>query len=135
MDPKKAEYVGVPYQESPPVQVGLDKTFEIPVTVPERGNIDGMWEAVCASIDRAYERHLQNGEPILVIDDGGYASKYICEKYAHVKDVFRVEEQTTRGLTEIAKLQPHFGIANVGGAHGKRFESNQIGDVVVHAVR
>jgi S-adenosylhomocysteine hydrolase len=136
MEVDKAEYVGVPYQNNPSVQVTLERKFGLDVTVPERGNIDSMWEHVCASVDRAYERHLENGEPILILDDGGYASKYINEKYKDKQHLFKVVEQTTRGLTEIDKLDdPQFPILNVAGSFGKRFESAQVGDAVVQAIR
>jgi S-adenosylhomocysteine hydrolase len=132
----KCEYVGVPYQKNPAVQLTMERAHGVKVTVPERGNIDSMWEHVCAAVDRAVERHEQNGEPILIVDDGGYASKYIHQKYADKADIFRVVEQTTRGLTEVSKLEdPQFPILNVAGSYGKRFESAQVGDVVVQAIR
>ncbi|HEY1100398.1 MAG TPA: NAD(P)-dependent oxidoreductase [Myxococcota bacterium] len=137
MQMDKAEYVGVPYQKNPAVKLSLERSMGLKVTVPERGDIDGMWEHVCAAVDRAYERHLHNGEPILILDDGGYASKYIATTYADKADLFCVVEQTTRGLTEIAQIDPKptFPIANVAGSYGKRFESAQVGDAVVQCVR
>jgi len=137
MDMDKAEYVGVPYQKNPAVKIALERGMGLTVTVPERGDIDGMWSHVCAAVDRAYERHQANGEPILVLDDGGYASKYIATKYADTAHLFCVVEQTTRGLTEISQIDPKptFPIANVAGSYGKRFESAQVGDAVVQCVR
>lgn len=132
----KAEYVGVPYQDNPAVKLALERGHGVAVTNPERGNIDDMWKNVCAAVDRAYARHEQNGEPILVIDDGGYASKYIAERYQSEQHLFKVVEQTTRGLTEVSKIEdPQFPILNVAGSYGKRFESAQVGDVVVQAIR
>lgn len=137
MDMSKAEYVGVPYQKNPAVKLSLERSMGVKVTVPERGDIDGMWAHVTAAVDRAFERHLENGQPILILDDGGYASKYIAKKYAEHADKFCVVEQTTRGLTEIAQIDPTptFPIANVAGSYGKRFESAQVGDAVVQCVR
>ena len=137
MDMSKAEYVGVPYQKNPAVKLSLERSMGLKVTVPERGDIDGMWDHVCAAVDRAFERHLENGEPILVLDDGGYASKYIAHNYADHAEAFCVVEQTTRGLTEISQIDPKptFPIANVAGSYGKRFESAQVGDAVVQCVR
>jgi S-adenosylhomocysteine hydrolase len=137
LDPSNAEFVGVPYQKNPAVRIALERTYGLDVTVPERGDIDSMWKHVGEAIDRAYERHLKNGDPILVIDDGGYASKYIAQHYAGKEDLFKVVEQTTRGLTEIANLEtkPKFPIVNVAGSFGKRFESAQVGDAVVQSVR
>jgi len=137
MDMSKAEYIGVPYQKNPAVKLSLERSMGLKVTVPERGDIDGMWDHVCAAVDRAYERHLVNGEPILILDDGGYASKYIATKYKDQAKIFCVVEQTTRGLTEISQIDPKptFAIANVAGSYGKRFESAQVGDAVVQCVR
>ncbi len=136
----KAEYVGIPYQQNPAVKLTIEKTFGIDVNLPERGDIDAMWSAVCAAVDRAVARHEQNGEPILVIDDGGYASKYIAQRYPDKASAFKVVEQTTRGLTEIHDLEKKgielgFPVVNVAGSYGKRFESAQVGDAVVQAVR
>ena len=136
MDVKRAEYVGIPYQQNPAVKATLENAHGLEVTVPEQGNIDDMFRVVCAAVDRAYQRHLQNGEPILILDDGGYASKYIMEKYRDKQHLFTVVEQTTRGLTEICKLEGvEFPIVNVAGSYGKRFESAQVGDAVKMAVR
>lgn len=132
----KAEYVGVPYQNNPAVGLTLERGHGVTVTVPERGDIDSMWQHVCAAVDRAYARHQENGEPILVVDDGGYASRYIAERYKGEQHLFKVVEQTTRGLTEISQIEdPGFPILNVAGSYGKRFESAQVGDVVVQAIR
>lgn len=136
MDMTKAEYVGVPYQKNPAVKLSLERTMGLKVTVGERGDIDGMWKHVTEAVDRAYERHLKNDEPILILDDGGYASKYIAQKYADKASIFCLVEQTTRGLTEISQIKdPPFAIANVAGSYGKRFESAQVGDAVVQCVR
>lgn len=135
LDPAKADYVGVPYQENPAVQMALKHGYGMDVHVPRRGDIDAMYEEVGAAIDRAVKAAGPD-EKILVIDDGGYASKWIHEHHRDKEHRFQVVEQTTRGLTEISKLDdPRFGIVNVAGSFGKRFESGQIGDVVVHAVR
>jgi S-adenosylhomocysteine hydrolase len=137
MNMENAEYVGVPYQKNPAVKLSLERSMGLKVTVPERGDIDGMWQHVCAAVDRAFERHQANGQPILVLDDGGYASKYIATKYKEHAHLFCVVEQTTRGLTEISQIDPKptFPIANVAGSYGKRFESAQVGDAVVQCVR
>jgi S-adenosylhomocysteine hydrolase len=136
MDVTRAEYVGVPYQKGPAVKATLEQGHGVKVTVPEQGNIDDMWRVITEAVDRAYARHLENGAPILVMDDGGYASKYIAEKYADKAHLFKVVEQTTRGLTEISKLPsvPH-AVVDVAGSYGKRFESAQVGDAVKMAVR
>lgn len=136
MDVSRAEYVGIPYQQNPAVKATLENGYGLKVTVPEQGNIDDMYRVVCAAVDGAYQRHLQNGEPILILDDGGYASKYITLKYPDQQHLFTVVEQTTRGLTEISKLEGvKFPIVNVAGSYGKRFESAQVGDAVKMAVR
>lgn len=136
MDPKLAEYVGIPYQQNPAVKATVENGQGVKVTVPQQGDIDDMYRVVGESIDRAYQRHLKNGEPILILDDGGYASKYILEKYKDKQHLFTVVEQTTRGLTEISKLEGvEFPILNVAGSYGKRFESAQVGDAVKMAVR
>lgn len=136
MDVARAEYVGIPYQQNPAVKATLENAHGLKVTLPEQGNIDDMYRVVCAAVDRAYQRHLENGEPILILDDGGYASKYICEKYQDRQHLFTVVEQTTRGLTEISKLEGvEFPVVNVAGSYGKRFESAQVGDAVKMAVR
>ncbi len=136
MDVARAEYVGIPYQQNPAVKATLENAHGLKVTVPEQGNIDDMYRVVCGAVDRAYQRHLENGEPILILDDGGYASKYICEKYKDKQHLFTVVEQTTRGLTEISKLEGvEFPVINVAGSYGKRFESAQVGDAVKMAVR
>lgn len=136
MDPKLAEYVGIPYQQNPAVKAAVEDGQGVKFTVPQQGDIEDMYRVVGESIDRAYQRHLENGEPILILDDGGYASKYILEKYRDKQHLFTVVEQTTRGLTEISKLEGvEFPILNVAGSYGKRFESAQVGDAVKMAVR
>ncbi|HEY4223443.1 MAG TPA: adenosylhomocysteinase, partial [Myxococcota bacterium] len=136
MDVDRAEYVGIPYQKNPAVRTTLEQGHGLHVSVPEVGDIDDMWTHITAAVDRAWERHLQNGAPILIMDDGGYASKYIKEKYAGHGDVFKVVEQTTRGLTEISKIEDiEHAIVDVAGSYGKRFESAQVGDAVKMAVR
>lgn len=136
LEVKKTEYVGIPYQQNPAVRLTLEKTFGVTVDVPPTGDIDAMYEHVGAAIDRAVARSKQNGEPILVIDDGGYASKWIHTHHADKQHLFKVVEQTTRGLTEIKALKdPQFPIVDVAGSYGKRFESAQVGDAVVQAIR
>lgn len=136
MDVTRAEYVGIPYQKNPAVKTTLEQGHGVKVTVPEVGNIDDMWRVITEAVDRAYERHRENGQPILVMDDGGYASKYIADKYKGQEHLFRVVEQTTRGLTEISKIpEINFPIVDVAGSYGKRFESAQVGDAVKMAVR
>jgi S-adenosylhomocysteine hydrolase len=136
MDVSKAEYVGIPYARNPAVKTTLEQGHGLPVTVPEVGNIDDMWRVITEAVDRAWERHLKNGEPILIMDDGGYASKYIAQKYRGHGDVFHVVEQTTRGLTEISQIENiEHSVVDVAGSYGKRFESAQVGDAVKMAVR
>jgi S-adenosylhomocysteine hydrolase len=136
LEVKKTEYVGIPYQQNPAVRLTLEKTFGVTVDVPPTGDIDAMYEHVGAAIDRAVERSARNGEPILVIDDGGYGSKWIHTHHADKQHLFKVVEQTTRGLTEIKALKdPGFPIVDVAGSYGKRFESAQVGDAVVQAIR
>jgi S-adenosylhomocysteine hydrolase len=136
LEVEKTEYVGVPYQQNPAVRLTLEKTFGVTVHVPPTGDIDAMYEHVGAAIDRAVERSKKNGEPILVIDDGGYGSKWIHTHHADKQHLFKVVEQTTRGLTEIKALKdPRFPIVDVAGSYGKRFESAQVGDAVVQAIR
>jgi S-adenosylhomocysteine hydrolase len=136
LDTSKAEFVGVPYQRNPAVKLALERTYGIPVTIGERGDMDGMWKTVTEAIDRAVARAEKNHEPILVIDDGGYASKYIATKYGDRKDlVFKVVEQTTRGLTEISSIRPTFPIVNVAGSIGKRLESAKVGESVVYSIK
>jgi S-adenosylhomocysteine hydrolase len=136
LEVEKADYVGVPYQQNLPVKTTLEKAYGINVDVPPTGDIDAMYQHVGAAIDRAVERNKKNGEPILVIDDGGYASKWIHEHHKDKQHLFKVVEQTTRGLTEIKKLDnPQFPIVDVAGSYGKRFESAQVGDAVVQTIR
>lgn len=136
LDVTRAEYVGVPYQKNSAVRTTLEQGHGVKVSVPEVGNIDDMWQHITAAIDRAWDRHVDNGAPILVMDDGGYASRYIAEKYQGRESAFKVVEQTTRGLTEISKIPDvKHAIVDVAGSYGKRFESAQVGDAVKMAVR
>ncbi|MBK7858109.1 MAG: hypothetical protein IPJ65_05695 [Archangiaceae bacterium] len=134
LDPKKAEMVGIPYQGGQAVKVAVEGQTGVPLDTPEVGDLEGMWSQIGSAIDRAVERHRVNGEPILVLDDGGYASKYIVEKYPELQSAFRVVEQTTRGLTELSALDLEFPVVNVAGSYGKRLESTEIGDAIVSSV-
>ncbi|MBX7096105.1 MAG: hypothetical protein K1X89_00195 [Myxococcaceae bacterium] len=134
LDPAKAEFVGIPYQQGHAVEATVEAESGMPMEVPPLGDIDAMWKCIGEAIDRAVERHRENGEPIVVLDDGGYASKYIVEKYPELQSAFRVVEQTTRGLTEISALTPGFPVVNVAGSYGKRLESAQIGEAIISSV-
>jgi S-adenosylhomocysteine hydrolase len=134
LDPKKSEYVFIPYQQASGVKLSLETTFGLPVMAPKTGDIDEMYQCVGAAIDKAFANHQQNKEPILVFDDGGYASKWIASHYPDDAAAFHVVEQTTRGLTEVSTLKPKFPVVAVASSYTKRLESDQVGDAIFSSV-
>jgi S-adenosylhomocysteine hydrolase len=134
LDPKKSEYVFIPYQQASGVKLTLETGFGLPVTAPRTGDIDEMYQCVGAAIDKAFANHQKNKEPILVFDDGGYASKWIAAHYPNDAAAFHVVEQTTRGLTEVSALKPKFPVVAVASSYTKRLESNQVGDAIFTSV-
>lgn len=134
LDAQNSEYVLIPYQQVPAVKLTLGETFGLAVSAANTGDIDGMYQVIGEAIDRAYKKHCTNGLPVLVVDDGGYGSKWIAEHYPNDQSAFHLVEQTTRGLTEVSTLNVKFPVVNVAGSYGKRLETDQIGEAIYTSV-
>ncbi|MBI5507535.1 MAG: NAD-binding protein [Deltaproteobacteria bacterium] len=65
---------------------------------------EGKEASVAAALAKAVQDHEQNGKPILVLDDGGYALKVAKEVMPERLALFRFVEQTTRGIRNVERV-------------------------------
>lgn len=122
--------VGTPYGTNPSVKACLhDMGFS--VRQPKL-DIDDYRRTVKQAIDDAIALHKKNGEPIVVLDDGGLVSHLLHEdpKYAAVRSKFRIVEQTTGGVLLAEKHALESVVVNVARSDSKALEGEAIGEVV-----
>jgi len=61
-------------------------------------------EDIRRAVKRMVEKNEQNGKPILIVDDGGYAAKVIRKYFPEHEDKFRIVEWTTRGIRQFEQI-------------------------------
>lgn len=111
-DPTKVEIVGIPYSTNYVVENVLRQRgyrIDTPLVVDPNDITTAYERAVEGALARAVERAQRDGKPILLIDDGGKASAVAARRYPHLAHLFRAVEQTTRGLTELHKIEAERG--------------------------
>lgn len=142
LDPANAEIVGVPYSTSYVTQYAMNqlgiRTDTPDVTDPNDVS-DVVEAAAIAALSRALTKAKSDGKPILVMDDGGKASTAIAKHFAADAHLFRVVEQTTRGITELTKMTERgedvpFPVVDVARSVLKRHETPKIGGEIADAV-
>ncbi|MBI1949271.1 MAG: NAD-binding protein [Deltaproteobacteria bacterium] len=122
--------VGTPYGTNPSVKACLqDQGFS--VRQPKL-DIEDYRRTVTKAIDDAIALHKKNGEPIVVLDDGGLVSHILHAdpKYASVRKKFRIVEQTTGGVQLAEKHALESVVVNVARSKSKELEGEAIGEVV-----
>jgi len=140
LQPKNTEIVGIPYSTNYVVEhvfrLGGIR-IETPLVVDPNDITKAYEVAVEAALDRAVARAEVDGQPILLIDDGGKATALAAKKYPQHAHLFRAVEQTTRGLTEIANVEAMLGhplpftVVDVAKSPLKSHEMPKIGAQVV----
>lgn len=107
LDPKSTEVVGIPYSTNYVVEHAFRArgyTIDTPDVVDPNDITAAYEQAVEGALDRAVQRALVDGKPILLLDDGGKCASVAAKKYPQLAHLFRGVEQTTRGTTEIGNL-------------------------------
>jgi len=94
--------------------------------------VDDYRQKVKAALDQIIELHKKNGEPIVIIDDGGLASDILHNdpKYAPFLHRIRLVEQTTGGILLAEQHALKTPIINVARSRSKHAEGPAIGEVV-----
>ncbi len=122
--------VGTPYGTNPSVKACLED-LGFSVRKPKL-DIEDYKRTVTKAIDDAVALHKKNGEPIVVLDDGGLVSHLLHDdpKYAAVRSKFRIVEQTTGGVLLAEKHALESVVVNVARSDSKALEGEAIGEVV-----
>jgi S-adenosylhomocysteine hydrolase len=132
--PERTEIVGVPYSTNFVTEQALRRlgfTVSTPRLGPDGDVEAAVGGAVRAALARALGRCRSASEAILVVDDGGKATRAIHAELADEAHRFRVVEQTTRGITEVAALSRcRVPVVDVARSLLKRHESTKIGEEV-----
>lgn len=136
LQPEKTEIIGVPYSTNYVVQHGLRRAG-IRTNTPDLVDpaiLDATLRAAAhAAISRALAR--PGEERILIVDDGGAALATAARSFPHAAHRFVGVEQTTRGVTELGRLEPlPFPVIDVARCPLKQHERATIGGEVVRAV-
>jgi hypothetical protein len=77
------------------------------------------------------------GKRVLVLDDGGLASVVIAQwvrERPELASLFKVVEQTTRGVTEVQALDLRWPVVDVANSLAKEFEFPHIAPAIVRAL-
>lgn len=122
--------VGTPYGTNPSVK-GCLQDLGFSVRQPKL-DVEDYRRTVKKAIDDAIALHKKNGEPIVVLDDGGLVSDLLHSdpKYASVRSKFRIVEQTTGGVLLAEKHALESVVINVARSKSKELEGEAIGEVV-----
>ncbi len=128
--------MGIPYSTNEAVAEALrNQGFDVD-TRERRGVPYSAWREVqvCELIDKALGMNARNGKPIVVMDDGGYATKALAKHYPSKAHLFTVVEQTTRGITEAESRPMVCDVVNVARSEAKQVELPGIAAGVEDAV-
>jgi adenosylhomocysteinase len=126
--------VGTPYGTNRAVHSALlDDGFD--VRVPALST-KAYRDEVRKALDDVVARHRQNGQPVIVLDDGGLVTELLHAdlRYADVRGAFKIVEQTTRGIEVAEQSQLEVAIINVARSRAKRAEGRYIGRAVAAKV-
>lgn len=126
--------VGIPYSTSETVARSMNEggleTYTPPLNIAawERQVEDALYALV--------EKSKANGKQVVVFDDGGLVAKLLHEKpwFAEHKKLFRIVEQTTRGITVAKKYQLEVPLVNYAQDPAKNLEGSMIGEVVLDRI-
>ncbi len=124
LQPERANLVGVPYSTHERTADAIrDLGFEAD-TSWYPGLPYGVWREpqICFAIQAALQRHAENGEPIVVLDDGGYITRALHRWFPSDVDKFVIVEQTTRGVRIAEALTLGCPVVAVGRSDTKRIE-------------
>lgn len=122
--------VGTPYGTNPSVKACLED-MGFSVRKP-RLDVADYQRQVKQAIDDAIALHRKNGEPIVVLDDGGLVSHLLHDDpaYKPYRKKFRIVEQTTGGVLLAEKHALESVVVNVARSRSKNVEGEAIGEVV-----
>lgn len=122
--------VGTPYGTNPSVKA-CQHDLGFSVRQPKL-DVDDYRRTVKKAIDDAIALHKKNGEPIVVLDDGGLVSHLVHDDpaYAPFRSKFRIVEQTTGGVLLAEKHALESVVVNVARSASKELEGEAIGEVV-----
>jgi hypothetical protein len=135
--------VGVPYSTSPLMQYVFEKRG-YHVSSGWSGNLDDLdgqhrfHASRLLEIDRALDEAIasakRQGKKVLVLDDGGLVSHVLARKMEADPTMFRFVEQTTRGITEVRRVDLRWPLINVAESDGKELEMPFIARGLVQAL-
>ena len=130
MAPARTSIVGIPYSVSDTVVDTLaDKGYD--VRVPPL-DLESWYGMVKDAMEERIESALKNGRKIVVFDDGGLV-QMMFEKHPHLAEhahLFRIVEQTTRGITVADGVDLHTPVVNVAQSWAKFVEGPMVGSTV-----
>ncbi len=126
--------VGIPYSTSETVARTMNEGGLETLTPPL--NIAAWERQVEDALHAMVERSKKNGKKIVVFDDGGLVAKILHEKpwAKEHQHLFRIVEQTTRGITVAKKYDLQVPLVNYAQDPAKNLEGSMIGEVVLDRI-
>jgi len=129
--PENTQIISAPYSGSPLVQERFRRAgygFETPLGRDPKESLALLERRLEEALEKALER-AEPGKPILVLDDGGHASRLIAQRFKADAHRFRVVEQTTRGLRQVEKLgKISFVCRSIAANPLKKYEARQVAE-------
>ncbi len=130
MAPARSTIVAIPYSASDTVVETLeDKGFD--VRVPPL-DLEAWYAMVKEAMEERIASALEHGRKIVVFDDGGLVAMML-DRYPHLAEhahLFRVVEQTTRGVTVAEGVDLRAPVVNVAQSWAKYVEGPMVGSTV-----
>lgn len=127
MAPGRSTIVAIPYSVSETVVETLeDKGFD--VRVPPL-DLEAWYQMVKEAMEERIASALEHGRKIVVFDDGGLVTMML-ERYPHLAEhahLFRIVEQTRRGITVADGVALHTPVVNVAQSWAKYVEGPMVG--------
>lgn len=127
--------VGIPYSTSETVADVMEgEGYEV---MKPPLNIAAWERQVEDAVYQMVEKAKANGKEVVVFDDGGLVAKILHERpwAKPYRKLFRVVEQTTRGITVASKYDLDVPIVNYAQDPAKDLEGPMIGEVVLDRMR
>lgn len=126
--------VGSPYGSNERVVQTL-REFGFDLRVPHLEMADYERE-VEKGLDAIVKKHRENGDPIVVLDDGGIVADLLHrkDKYKDVLDAFKIVEQTTGGILHTEQHALKVPIITAATSESKAREAEFIGEAVASKV-
>ncbi|MBL8953146.1 MAG: NAD-binding protein [Myxococcaceae bacterium] len=134
MAASKTIIVGSPYGTNDVVKsVLVDDGFDARVPAMD---VDAYKQAVLQGLLDTAKRCRKNHEPVVVLDDGGQVTQILNEdpRFEDVRSLFKVVEQTTRGITNSEAKALKVPLISVATSKSKAVEGELVGRSVAQKV-